>query len=124
MWIKVSIQIHLQMYFFFYDFIKLNYLFSAYFSSVVKIIYNLLYYQVIVQISCGLTQAERNSFLRRECVERGSMSSETILCKIIEYFSNSPLYHTDTVLYDPSTSSCTPYARDKMHSIEQQVDVN
>ncbi|KAK9296366.1 hypothetical protein QLX08_009590 [Tetragonisca angustula] len=94
---------------------------QAYFSSVVKIIYNLLYYQVIVQISCGLTQAERNSFLRRECVERGSMSSETILCKIIEYFSNSPLYHTDTVLYDPSTSSCTPYARDKMHSIEQQI---
>lgn len=87
-----------------------------------------MYYQVIIQISGGLTQAERNTFLGdtflRECIERGPISSETIFCKIIEYFNNSPLYHSDTVLYDPSTSSCTPYARDKMHSIEQQVGIN
>ncbi|XP_033303152.1 E3 ubiquitin-protein ligase Ubr3 isoform X1 [Bombus bifarius] len=96
---------------------------QAYFSSVVKVIYNLLYYQVIIQISGRLTQAERNTFLGdtflRECIERGPISSETIFCKIIEYFNNSPLYHSD--IYDPSTSSCTPYARDKMHSIEQQI---
>ncbi|CAL7947523.1 unnamed protein product [Xylocopa violacea] len=94
----------------------------TYFSSVVKVIYNLLYYQVIVQISCTFTEAERNSFLRREYVKpSGSMCSETILCRIIEYFNNSPLYRIGYVLYDASTSSCTPYARNKKHSIEQQI---
>ncbi|XP_017880886.1 E3 ubiquitin-protein ligase Ubr3 isoform X2 [Ceratina calcarata] len=96
----------------------------TYFNSVVKVIFNLLYYQVIVQISCGFSEAERNSFLRRECSrdsEHEPVTSETILSRIIEYFNDSPLYHLGHVLYDASTSSCTPYARDKMHSIEQQI---
>ncbi|XP_017759565.1 PREDICTED: E3 ubiquitin-protein ligase UBR3 isoform X2 [Eufriesea mexicana] len=92
---------------------------QMYFSSIVKVIYNLLYYQVIVQISGGLTQAERNTFLCTGCAEHSSMSSETILYRIIEYFNNTPLYHSDT--YDPSTSSCTLYTRDEIHSIEQQI---
>ncbi|XP_076228505.1 ubr3 ubiquitin ligase isoform X4 [Nomia melanderi] len=98
----------------------------TYFSSVVKVMYNLLYYQVLLQISCGLTQAERNSILRRDqCIDRTPVSSETILYRIIEHFNDSPLYHrSDDVAYKPSTSSSTPYARFlflKMHNIEQQI---
>ncbi|CAK9812220.1 E3 ubiquitin-protein ligase UBR3 [Anthophora quadrimaculata] len=91
---------------------------QTYFSSVVKVIFNLLYYQVIVQISCGLTQAERNAFLRRECLEPNFMSSETILYRIIEYFKDSGLYRSDDVLYNPSTSS---YSILEMDSIEDQI---
>ncbi|XP_012142217.1 ubr3 ubiquitin ligase isoform X3 [Megachile rotundata] len=94
---------------------------QTYFSSVVKVIYNLLYYQVIVQISCGLTQAQRNTILRREYVERAPMSSETILYRIIEHFNDSPLYRSDDIMYQPSTSTSNFYAIIKMHSIEQQI---
>nr|XP_034188211.1 E3 ubiquitin-protein ligase Ubr3 isoform X2 [Osmia lignaria] len=94
---------------------------QTYFSSVVKVIYNLLYYQVIVQISCGLTQAQRNTILRREYVERAPMSSETMLYRIIQYFNDSPLYRSDDIVYKPSTSSSNSYAGIKMHSIEQQI---
>ncbi|XP_076232510.1 ubr3 ubiquitin ligase isoform X2 [Calliopsis andreniformis] len=93
---------------------------QTYFSSVVKVIYNLLYYQVILQISCSLTQAERETILRREFIERSPMSSETILYRIIQYFNETPLYRADDT-YKPSTSSSTSYARVKMHNIEQQI---
>ncbi|XP_076160459.1 ubr3 ubiquitin ligase isoform X2 [Ptiloglossa arizonensis] len=95
---------------------------QTYFSSVVKVIYNLLYYQVILQISCSLTQAERNTIMKRiQCRDRTPMSSETILSRLIEYFNESALYRSDDIVYNPSTSSSTPYARVKMHSIEQQI---
>ncbi|XP_076675053.1 ubr3 ubiquitin ligase isoform X2 [Andrena cerasifolii] len=93
---------------------------QTYFSSVVKVIYNLLYYQVILQISCGLTKAERETILRRECLERSPTSSEAILYRIIKLFNDSPLYRSDDT-YKPSTSSSTPYARVRMHNIEQQI---
>ncbi|KOC63815.1 E3 ubiquitin-protein ligase UBR3 [Habropoda laboriosa] len=98
---------------------------QTYFSTVVKVLFNLLYYQVIVQISCGLTQAERNALLRRECrfhpihvFEPNFMSSETILYRIIEYFKDSALYRSDDVLYNPSTSS---YSILEMDSIDDQI---
>ncbi|XP_076285643.1 ubr3 ubiquitin ligase isoform X1 [Lasioglossum baleicum] len=94
---------------------------QTYFSTVVKVLYNLLYYQVVLQISCGLTQAERNAILRRDPgMDRGPMSSDTILYRIIEYFDNSELYCSDD-MYKPSTSSSTSYTRMKMHNIEQQI---
>ncbi|XP_043683976.1 E3 ubiquitin-protein ligase Ubr3 isoform X1 [Vespula pensylvanica] len=95
---------------------------QAYFSSVVKVIYNLLYYQVIVQISCDLLQAERNTILRRgQCGECTATSLEIILCRVIEYFSDSDLYRTDEAIHKPSTSSSVSYARVKTHWIERQI---
>lgn len=87
-----------------------------------KVIYNLLYYQVIVQISCDLLQAERNTILRRgQCGECTATSLEIILCRVIEYFSDSDLYRTDEAIHKPSTSSSVSYARVKTHWIERQV---
>lgn len=36
--------------------------FSAYFTCIVKFLYNLLYFQVIAQLSCHLTESERDFF--------------------------------------------------------------
>ncbi|XP_053987373.1 E3 ubiquitin-protein ligase Ubr3 [Hylaeus volcanicus] len=95
---------------------------QTYFFSVIKVMYNLLYYQVILQISCGFTPAERNTILRRaQYGERPSTSSEIILSRIIEYFNKSELYRTEDGTYKPSTSSSTSYATIKMHIIEKQI---
>ncbi|XP_043254590.1 E3 ubiquitin-protein ligase Ubr3 [Colletes gigas] len=84
---------------------------QTYFSSVVKVIYNLLYYQIMLQISCGFTQTDRNAIMRRiKCNDL--MPSETILCRIIEYFDESALYRSDDV---------APYVRDNMDIIEMQI---
>lgn len=32
---------------------------TAYFTTTVQMVYNLLYYQIVAQVSCGLTSAER-----------------------------------------------------------------
>ncbi|CAG9863571.1 unnamed protein product [Phyllotreta striolata] len=34
---------------------------QTYFTTTVQVVYNLLYYQVVVQVSCGLTSAERST---------------------------------------------------------------
>ncbi|KAI4500168.1 hypothetical protein M0802_004585 [Mischocyttarus mexicanus] len=95
---------------------------QAYFSSVVKVIYNLLYYQVIVQISCGFSQAKRNAILRRaQCGECSATSLEIILCRVIEYFSDSNLYRTDEASHKPSTSSSASYPGVKTYFIERRI---
>ncbi|KAG7208964.1 hypothetical protein KM043_015133 [Ampulex compressa] len=95
---------------------------QTYFSSVVKVVYNLLYYQVILQISCGFSQAERNTILRRgECGDRAAISSDNILCRVVEYFAESELYHREDLVHKPSISSSTSYARVKTYCIEQQI---
>ncbi|XP_014472841.1 PREDICTED: E3 ubiquitin-protein ligase UBR3 isoform X2 [Dinoponera quadriceps] len=106
---------------------------QTYFSAVVKVIYNLLYYQVILQISCKFTQAERNTIVKRSRCGSAT-SSEAILAKIIECFEDSDLYtDEDSELYSddseissddackPSTSSTVSYARVKTHCVEQQI---
>lgn len=85
----------------------------------VKILYNLLYYQVILQISCNFSRAERNMILKRRC-SCATTPSETILADIIEYFSESGLY-PGTDDDKPSTSASPTYARVKSHCIERQV---
>lgn len=94
----------------------------AYFSGVVKVLYNLLYYQVILQISCNFSRAERNTILKRR-YNCATTPSETILAQIIEYFSDSGLY-SGTDDDKPSTSSSPTYAKVKTHCIEQQVCVS
>ncbi|KAL6258401.1 hypothetical protein P5V15_010359 [Pogonomyrmex californicus] len=92
---------------------------QTYFSGVVKVLYNLLYYQVILQISCNLSQTERNTILKRRC-SCTTTPSETILAGIIEYFGESGLY-TGADDDKPSTSSSPTYARVKTHGVEQQI---
>ncbi|KMQ97669.1 e3 ubiquitin-protein ligase ubr3 [Lasius niger] len=91
----------------------------AYFSGIVKVLYNLLYYQVILQISCNFSRAERNTILKRRC-NCAATPSETILAEIIEYFSESGLYSGPDD-DKPSTSSSPTYARVKTHCVEQQI---
>jgi len=93
--------------------------FIAYFSGVVKVLYNLLYYQVILQISCNFSKAERSTILKRRhnCA---ATSSETILAEIIEYFGDSGFY-CSTDDDKPSTSSSPSYSRVETHCVEQQV---
>ncbi|XP_026827990.1 E3 ubiquitin-protein ligase Ubr3 isoform X2 [Ooceraea biroi] len=90
---------------------------QTYFSGVVKVLYNLLYYQVILQISCKFSRAERNTILSRKR-NRTATASETALAEIIEYFDASGLYRS-TDDDEPSTSSSPP--RVKTHAIEKQI---
>lgn len=92
---------------------------QTYFSGVVKVLYNLLYYQVILQISCNFSRPERNTILKRR-YSCATTPSETILAEIIEYFSDSGLY-SGTDDDKPSTSSSPTYAKVKTHCIEQQI---
>ncbi|XP_072747592.1 E3 ubiquitin-protein ligase Ubr3 isoform X3 [Anoplolepis gracilipes] len=92
---------------------------QTYFSGVVKVLYNLLYYQVIIQISCNFSQAERNTILKRK-YSCATTPSETILAEIIENFNESGLY-SDTDDDEPSTSSSPTYAKVKTHCVEQQI---
>ncbi|XP_012275050.1 E3 ubiquitin-protein ligase Ubr3 isoform X2 [Orussus abietinus] len=95
---------------------------QTYFSSVVKVVYNLLYYQVIVQVSYSLSEAERNTILRRrKNCDPAQTSSEAILHTVIGYMNQSELYHNDDVVYRPSTSSTVHYARFKTQTIEQEI---
>ncbi|XP_015603280.1 E3 ubiquitin-protein ligase Ubr3 isoform X2 [Cephus cinctus] len=94
---------------------------QTYFSSVVKVVYNLLYYQVIVQVSCSMTQAERNSILRRgKTGDRNPKSLEAVLHNVISYLSESNLYSNTNIFGSPSTSSSTYCFRVKTR-IEQQI---
>ncbi|XP_070516369.1 E3 ubiquitin-protein ligase Ubr3 isoform X1 [Cardiocondyla obscurior] len=92
---------------------------QTYFSGVVKVLYNLLYYQVILQISCNFSRAERNTILKRRC-SCATTPSETILAEVIEYFNESGLY-PGTDDDKPSTSTSPTYARVKSHCVEQQI---
>ena len=94
-----------------------------------KVVYNLLYYQVVVQISCSLSQAERSAILGRARVcEHDSSSLETIMSTIIGYFNDSKLYGNDPATSDApvrrtvsSTSATIHFARVKIQTLEQQV---
>ncbi|XP_058794286.1 E3 ubiquitin-protein ligase Ubr3 isoform X2 [Phymastichus coffea] len=91
---------------------------QTYFSAVVKVLYNLLYYQIIVQISCGLTQAERNAVIGRSMLDDQTFAptSEAILRTVIVYFRDTALYCNDD-----NASSSTSHARIRSHVIEQQI---
>ncbi|XP_011691605.1 PREDICTED: E3 ubiquitin-protein ligase UBR3 isoform X2 [Wasmannia auropunctata] len=91
---------------------------QTYFSGVVKVLYNLLYYQVILQISCNSSRTERNTILKKKC--SCATTPSTILAEIIEYFSESGLY-SGTDDDKPSTSTSPTYVRVKSHYIEQQI---
>ncbi|KAJ8687402.1 hypothetical protein QAD02_023196 [Eretmocerus hayati] len=92
---------------------------QTYFSAVVKVLYNLLFYQVVTQITCGLSQAERNAIIGRGMLDdkSGPVSSEAILRTVITYFRESKLYTID----DTASASPSNLAKIKSHAIDQQI---
>ncbi|XP_066595206.1 E3 ubiquitin-protein ligase Ubr3 [Prorops nasuta] len=93
---------------------------QTYFSSVVKVLFNLLYYQVIVQISCTFSTAERNTLLKR-CEDGSATSWESIIAKVISHFNDTELYSTEETTREASTSSSVTYKWVKTFPIEQQI---
>ncbi|XP_023317565.1 E3 ubiquitin-protein ligase Ubr3 isoform X3 [Trichogramma pretiosum] len=92
---------------------------QTYFSVLVKQLYNLLYYQVLLQVSCGLTPAERNAIIGRSMLsdKTSPATSENTLRTVISYFRDSELYRND----DLTPTSPASHARIRGHVIEQQI---
>lgn len=87
-----------------------------YFTTVVKVVYNLLYYQVVMQISCGLTAAERVKAC--ESVSIGHINSLGAAFALInESLGASDLYMDD----DHGDVTQEPHVN--MIALEQQVNV-
>lgn len=86
----------------------------------VKALYNLLYYQVLVQISCNLTRAERNAILERPLVIDLPVpqTSESILRTVITYFLDNALYRNDI---GANLSDAPISVQSLSHDIEIQV---
>ncbi|XP_014216341.1 E3 ubiquitin-protein ligase Ubr3 [Copidosoma floridanum] len=91
---------------------------QTYFSMVVKVMYNLLYYQIVIQVSCELTQAQRNAVIGRGILSDSSspITSETVLRSVIAYFRDSKLYNNDDI-----PASSINYARIRSQMIEQLI---
>lgn len=72
---------------------------AVYFSTVVKALYNLLYYQVLLQVSCELTPNERQNIkqLAESPVRAKALSRPflTALETVIEFFENTKLFEKD-----------------------------
>lgn len=88
--------------------------FPAYFTTVVKMVYNLLYYQVVTQVSIGLTGAERAKACYGASVNRIEHLSAA-LALIDETLGQTDLYMED----DEACGSQS--ARVNMVALEQQV---
>ena len=92
--------------------------FSAYFSHVVKVMYNLLYYQVVVQVISALTPEERSNLAGKQSSGSAEPSSDTILATVFQYLSESQFFWDDS---EPKTSKrsleveiqslCLPFLR-------------
>ncbi|KAF5282499.1 hypothetical protein FQR65_LT14269 [Abscondita terminalis] len=87
---------------------------QTYFTTVVKMMYNLLYYQVVAQVSCGLTGAERAAVCQG--TKSGQIDSlPGALALINECLGNTDLYMED----DGAGCSQTPQLN--LVALEQQV---
>ncbi|XP_025832184.1 E3 ubiquitin-protein ligase Ubr3 isoform X1 [Agrilus planipennis] len=87
---------------------------QSYFTTVVKMMYNLLYYQVVAQVSCGLTGAERAKAC--ENVASGRIASlSSALALINECLGRSDLY------MDDDEPSCSTNLQVNLIALEQQV---
>ncbi|XP_043272202.1 E3 ubiquitin-protein ligase Ubr3 isoform X3 [Venturia canescens] len=91
---------------------------QTYFSSVLKVIYNLLYYQVVVQVISTLTPAERSNLVAGKSSNERSTSSEAILATVFQYLSENRFFWEDTVprttirsLEVEIQSLCLPFLR-------------
>jgi E3 ubiquitin-protein ligase UBR3 len=85
----------------------------GYFVTLVKMVYNLLYYQVVSQISCGLTGAER--------VKAAAGANEGKICTLTDALAliNRCLGHT--ALYMEDDVECSENPQVNMVALELQV---
>lgn len=77
--------------------------------------YNLLYYQVVTQVSCGLTSAERT--IASQGVTPGQVGSLSSALALI----NDCLGQTDLYMEDDG-AGCSPALTVNMVALEQQVN--
>ncbi|KAG5894127.1 hypothetical protein JTB14_004065 [Gonioctena quinquepunctata] len=87
---------------------------QTYFTTTVQMVYNLLYYQVVAQVSCGLTGAER---LR---AASGSTPGQINNLSDSLNLINECLGHTDLYMEDDS-DSCSSKPQVNILALEQQV---
>lgn len=92
-------------------------MFVVYFTTIVKVIYNLLYYQVVAQISCGLTTSERI-----KACEGASMTHVDSLNAALTLV-NQELGETDLYM-DCEEAGCSQEPCVNMIALEQQVTNN
>ncbi|XP_034951822.1 E3 ubiquitin-protein ligase Ubr3 [Chelonus insularis] len=90
---------------------------QTYFSTVVKVIYNLLYYQVLVYVSCTMTESERENLTRFPSRNDSPISSEAILRRIIEHLRQADFYDDNPTsrpirsLEQQIQATCLPFLR-------------
>lgn len=89
--------------------------FPAYFSCVVKVLYNLLYYQVVAQLSCSMSSAERAQVLARVSESCDVRTLSDALSLVVETLGRSELYIED------DGASCDQQIKLNMNALEQQV---
>lgn len=69
---------------------------TAYFSCVVKVLYNLLYFQVVAQLSCRMTEQERAQWRPSNCEQSSSCGNMTsldeVMAVVIELLEETNLY--------------------------------
>ncbi|XP_044728240.1 E3 ubiquitin-protein ligase Ubr3 [Chrysoperla carnea] len=88
---------------------------QAYFSSVVKTLYNLLYYQVVAQLTCSMTNRERQHVINK-CRAK-TFESHVNECKALqpaEKPSTSTIHHQPN--HYATCSSATASSSSSMHS--------
>ncbi|KAI4457238.1 ubiquitin ligase e3 alpha-related [Holotrichia oblita] len=88
---------------------------QVYFTTIVKVIYNLLYYQVVSQISCGLTGPERI----KACETASTTHIDSLsaaLALIDESFGETDLY-----MDCDEAGGCSQQPHVNMIALEQQV---
>lgn len=108
---------------------------SAYYASIVKSLYNLLYYQVVAQLTCSMSSRERQYILHRyrnsTTIDQRNIPSTSNNCSInpnqnslvetlitvIESFDSSELYIDDTT----TTTASTTNIKTNIETIELQV---
>ncbi|XP_023311445.1 E3 ubiquitin-protein ligase Ubr3 isoform X2 [Anoplophora glabripennis] len=87
---------------------------QTYFTTTVQMVYNLLYYQVVAQVSCGLTGAER-----ARAASGATEGRITNLCDSLNLI-NECLGQTDLYMEDDS-ESCSGKTQVNILALEQQV---
>lgn len=93
---------------------------QTYFTTVVKVIYNLLYYQILLQVSCSLTKSERDTlgndsnyyaqYPKNNDNQQQRKTSELIMKNMIDNFNMSEFYNDEVT-------------NRNIKSIEQQIQL-
>ncbi|XP_050311174.1 E3 ubiquitin-protein ligase Ubr3-like [Anthonomus grandis grandis] len=95
---------------------------QTYFTATVQMVYNLLYYQVVAQISCGLTGAERSKATRR-----ASRDSVKNLCDAMalvnECLGRTDLYMDDDADDDISEGGTSVHEEEEGESGRHRVNM-